>query len=270
MAETTADGQELIKCSRCRCKNTIDHFKINRHGNPLKTCMACNARDRAGRACKHGREKNKCIECGGVGVCCHRRVRSACKECKGGAICEHGNRRTYCAPCGGTSLCAHGIEAKDCSICDPVGYLAKLTRGRVKSKLKATNPKLDIIEHVGCDVGQLRVHLEALFDDDMTWENYEDLIPRLHWTNLQPLWAKDNIAKGNRPKVYPVCAEIHVVNLALPSVFSRASASEIGPFFFEPPKSESNSIVAPIRCWRFRVTAVEMISRRFFETMPKE
>jgi len=221
MAETTADGQELIKCSRCRCKNTIDHFKINRHGNPLKTCMACNARDKAGRACKHGREKNKCIECGGAGVCCHRRVRSACKECKGGAICEHGNRRTYCAPCGGTSLCAHGIEAKDCSICDPVGYLAKLTRGRVKSKLKATNPKLDIIEHVGCDVGQLRVHLEALFDDDMTWENYgkwhidhmsaikaprddgmpptlEDLIPRLHWTNLQPLWAKENLAKGNR------------------------------------------------------------------------
>ena len=118
-------------------------------------------------------------------------------------------------------MCKHGKEERQCPTCDPVGHLAQLTRARVKSQLNATNPKLDIIEHVGCDIGQLRVHLEALFLDDMTWENYgkwhidhmiaikaprddgmpptlEDLIPRLHWTNLQPLWAKDNIAKGNR------------------------------------------------------------------------
>jgi hypothetical protein len=221
MAETTADGQELIMCSRCRCKNTIDHFKINRHGNPLKTCITCAERRKAANQCEHGRRKYSCVDCGGSQICEHSRRRVDCKECNGGSICEHGLNRGNCAPCGGANICEHNKRRGRCSICDPVAALAKTTADSVRRKLHATNPKLDIIEHVGCDIGQLRVHLEALFVDDMTWENYgkwhidhmiaikapnadgqpptlEDLIPRLHWTNLQPLWAKDNIAKGNR------------------------------------------------------------------------
>jgi len=171
--------------------------------------------------CEHGRRRTTCIDCDGPNICCHKRIRTRCKDCKGRDICEHGKMRNICHPCGGTNLCEHGKERASCSICDPVGGLATRTKKQVYNRLKATNPKLDIIENVGCDIGQLRVHLEALFVDDMTWENYgkwhidhmiaikapnadgkpptlEDLIPRLHWTNLQPLWAKDNIAKGNR------------------------------------------------------------------------
>ena len=221
MAEMTSDGQPLITCSRCRCKNTAAHFKINRHGNPLKTCMGCNYRDKVKRECEHGRRRSTCKECNGIGVCCHQRQRTACNECSGGSICEHDKVRSKCVLCGGASMCEHGKERNKCSICDPVGGLAERTKQQVYRNLKAISPKPDIIEHVGCGVGQLRVHLEALFDLDMTWDNYgewhidhmiaikapnadgqpptlEDLIPRLHWTNLQPLWAKDNLAKGNR------------------------------------------------------------------------
>jgi hypothetical protein len=66
---------------------------------------------------------------------------------------------------------------------------------------------------IGCDLDLLRLHLEERFSPGMSWDNYGDwhvdhIIPlakastqeeveRLsHYTNLQPLWAKDNIVKG--------------------------------------------------------------------------
>lgn len=71
----------------------------------------------------------------------------------------------------------------------------------------------------GYTVDQLRVHLEALFVDGMSWGNMgawhidhvrprnsfsfvsaDDSSFRECWalTNLQPLWATDNIRKGAR------------------------------------------------------------------------
>jgi len=64
---------------------------------------------------------------------------------------------------------------------------------------------------------ELKNHLESLFQEGMTWDNYGDwhidhIIPRSNydhtdvkqveecWSlqNLQPLWAKDNLKKGNK------------------------------------------------------------------------
>jgi hypothetical protein len=68
---------------------------------------------------------------------------------------------------------------------------------------------------------QLKTHLEMQFDNGMSWENYgrggwhiDHIIPRSYWifnsytdgefkqcwalANLQPLWEKDNLKKGNR------------------------------------------------------------------------
>ena len=74
---------------------------------------------------------------------------------------------------------------------------------------------LKTLELLGCTVDQLCTFLEAEFTEGMTWENYGDwhidhmrpcasfdlTIPEeqqkcFHWTNLQPLWAQDNIRKG--------------------------------------------------------------------------
>lgn len=72
---------------------------------------------------------------------------------------------------------------------------------------------------IGCSREELRAHLESQFKDGMSWENYgrngwhvdhKHPVSRFdltnpdqqracfHWTNLQPLWAIDNIRKGNR------------------------------------------------------------------------
>jgi len=72
---------------------------------------------------------------------------------------------------------------------------------------------------IGCTVEELRHHLEAQFADGMSWDNYgrdgwhidhirpcasfdltdpEQQRQCFHYTNLQPLWAADNIRKGSK------------------------------------------------------------------------
>lgn len=70
-------------------------------------------------------------------------------------------------------------------------------------------------ELVGMTPLQLMAYLEKMFEDGMTWDNYgtwhldhirpcasfdltdvDQQIACFHYTNLQPLWAKDNLVKG--------------------------------------------------------------------------
>lgn len=68
-------------------------------------------------------------------------------------------------------------------------------------------------EMLGCDWETLKLHIESKFKNGMTWENRsewhidhiipldsavtdEDVERLCHYTNLQPLWASENIAKG--------------------------------------------------------------------------
>jgi hypothetical protein len=81
-------------------------------------------------------------------------------------------------------------------------------------KIHKKNKTLDIL---GCNFEYLKIYLENKFFEGMTWDNYgfdgwhidhiiplstaqsEEEVYRLcHYTNLQPLWAKDNFAKGNK------------------------------------------------------------------------
>lgn len=70
---------------------------------------------------------------------------------------------------------------------------------------------------VGCTKEELKMHIELQFKDGMTWENYgqwhidhirpcasfdlldpEQARQCFHYTNLQPLWAAENIAKRDK------------------------------------------------------------------------
>lgn len=104
---------------------------------------------------------------------------------------------------------------------DPSYKLITNQRTRITGILKnhKTTKTLDLL---GCSAQFLRTYLENKFLDGMTWENYgkngwhvDHIIPCssfnltdreqqkicFHYTNLQPLWAIDNLKKSNKIKV---------------------------------------------------------------------
>lgn len=84
--------------------------------------------------------------------------------------------------------------------------------GAVKRKANRTT------QLIGCSMEQLRSHLESKFKPGMTWENHgngwhiDHIIPCaafdftnpdqifqcFHYTNLQPLWAHENLSKSDK------------------------------------------------------------------------
>jgi hypothetical protein len=98
--------------------------------------------------------------------------------------------------------------------------IAVLTRNRVNELLKYHGVYKDrkSIELVGCTIQELCDHLEKQFTDGMSWSNrgvkgwhidhkrpcssfdltdQKQLLECFHYTNLQPLWAVDNLKKSN-------------------------------------------------------------------------
>lgn len=96
--------------------------------------------------------------------------------------------------------------------------LARTVRHRISAALKRNGKSEKSITLLGCSIPFLREYLESLFLPGMSWENYgyrgwhidhiqpcasfdlSDIGERLrcfHYSNLRPLWARDNWA---RPK----------------------------------------------------------------------
>jgi hypothetical protein len=115
--------------------------------------------------------------------------------------------------------CDHKRYKQSCGICKPIDHLSRLCRNRIRNALKG-NKKLHTQEYLGCNYDTLRAHIEKQFKEGMTWENhgewhidhivpiqygnpdfekdYNIIVERLHYTNLQPLWAQVNYSKNNR------------------------------------------------------------------------
>lgn len=115
--------------------------------------------------------------------------------------------------------CEHNTAKSVCRVCSPYGNLKQAVSARIRHALKAKKSKRSL-EYLGCDIPMFRTHLEEQFKENMMWENYgeweidhiipvlykqdgidpsiEEVSKRLHYTNCQPMWKRENAKKGNR------------------------------------------------------------------------
>jgi hypothetical protein len=101
---------------------------------------------------------------------------------------------------------------------DPIIKLTENVRTRIRIflSLKNISKKNKTFEIVGCSPQFLKKYLEQKFTEGMSWDlmgkhihidhivplssaNTEEEVYKLcHYTNLQPLWAEDNLKKGDK------------------------------------------------------------------------
>ena len=98
---------------------------------------------------------------------------------------------------------------------DPIYRMTLSIRTMVRRAIKTKRTE----EIIGCTYQKLKLHLESQFTDGMSWDNYgfngwhidhirplswfdlsnpDEVDIANHYTNLQPLWAEENLSKGNR------------------------------------------------------------------------
>ena len=99
---------------------------------------------------------------------------------------------------------------------NPMHRLKRNLRTRVHHALAGLHKTDKTMTLVGCSLNDLKRHIESKFQTGMTWENYGkwhvdhikpcaafDLSDEknqrecFHYTNLQPLWAEDNLRKSS-------------------------------------------------------------------------
>ena len=92
-------------------------------------------------------------------------------------------------------------------------------RIRLYKALKNDQKVGSAVSDLGCTIEELKKYLESQFKPGMTWENWsrygwhiDHVVPLVHfdltdpkqfkkacnYTNLQPLWAQDNLSKGDK------------------------------------------------------------------------
>lgn len=95
--------------------------------------------------------------------------------------------------------------------------LGCMLRSRLRSALKNNQKVGSAVKDLGCSISELKEYLENKFKEGMTWNNQgewhidhikplssfdltdrKQLLEACHYTNLQPLWATENLQKANK------------------------------------------------------------------------
>lgn len=97
--------------------------------------------------------------------------------------------------------------------------LAIRLRSRLSMAIRGKVKLGSAVKDLGCTLDELKIYLESKFQSGMSWDNYgqkdwhidhviplasfdltdkEQFLKACHYTNLQPLWAIDNLRKSDK------------------------------------------------------------------------
>jgi len=99
-----------------------------------------------------------------------------------------------------------------------INYKLKcILRNRFRKLVLGINKTNSCLDLLGCDIDYFKKYISLKFQDEMSWDNYglwhidhikpccsfdlskiEDQKKCFHYTNMQPLWAKDNLIKNGK------------------------------------------------------------------------
>jgi hypothetical protein len=101
---------------------------------------------------------------------------------------------------------------------NPLNRLKINLRKRLTEAVKHNHKSGSAVKDLGCSIAEFKIYIESKFQVGMTWDNWsrdgwhidhikplasfdltdlDQLKSACHYTNLQPLWAIDNLSKGD-------------------------------------------------------------------------
>ena len=196
-------------CTGCKQTKAFTEFHKKRHGLRSQ-CKACrkayhqNNREkiiaRVSKWQKNNREKKNAN---------NRKYRENNRE-----KCNASQRKTHRRP---EYKKKRRAREKERYRTDPLYRIKRILSSRLHCALKGSIKSANTMKLVGCSALHAKDHLEKQFQPGMTWENHgkwhvDHIMPCAsfdltdpeqqrrccHYTNLQPLWGKENIIKRDK------------------------------------------------------------------------
>lgn len=179
-----------------------------------KGCVACKALFYASSKqvlCRPCKRTNYMKSDGKICLCCgiHRAAELFYKNCD-----AKDGTTTNCSVCLNEKQKQMLAGSKKLRI---IKVIRNRTTRAIKSALEGRSTQSRCFDYFGCNKDLLKYHIESQFQPGMTWDNWEfkgwhidhikalssfdlenkeELKKAVHYTNLQPLWAEQNMKKG--------------------------------------------------------------------------
>jgi hypothetical protein len=214
-------------CNKCKIDKPLSEYYLHkskgREGKPLSKCILCvkehdflhkeeaQARSKKWQAENTERSLNKCRDWRAKNPEKNRKIARDWRERNPEKMLQYNLNRN--------KKKTNSIYAKNREKTDPIFKCKRAIRTVVGSAIRRMGyiKKSKTQQILGCSFEEFQLHFEKQFKPGMTWLNHgkdgweidhiipvssakteEEIIKLNHYTNLQPLWKKDNRLKGNR------------------------------------------------------------------------